>query len=213
MSTVTFYDNDGNPVDGIKVSPDFPKSKDGKSFAKSTQDKELWVALIEKGYVKWKTGGTDTKHYEQIAGGNPGDVMKALTGKKVYTLDIRKDSAEDIGNGIRQALKEGNPVTVGIKPTIGQRLNNAFDILVPDKKVGRTHGNSQDLIGNHAYVVKKIEGDQVTLYNPWSKGPKDSSTGKYRSAEFTISLDDLKKYASDIDKCDIAQPSSISYLA
>jgi WXG100 family type VII secretion target len=204
--TVTFYDNNGNPVE-IKVTPDFPKSKAGKNFAQSTQDEELWVALTEKAYVKWKTGGTEAKHYEQVAGGDAGDAMRALTGEKIYTLNIRKSSAEGIGDNIRQALNEGNPVTVGIKPTIGQHLDNAADFLVRDEWVDRTRGNSQDLVGKHAYVVKSIKGNQVTLYNPWGKGPQN------RSAEFTVSLDDLKKHASDIDMCDIEQPSTTSYLA
>ncbi len=194
--TVTFYDNDGNPVE-ITVTDDFPTSKSGRSFATSTQKGEEWVSLVEKAYVKWKTGGTETKDYEKIAGGDPGEIMRSLTGKSIDTLNIRKDSADEIGKNIQEALKEGNPVTVGIKPTTWQRLNNALDILIPDDWVDITHGDSQDLVGNHAYVVKSIDGDKVTLYNPWGIGLEK------HPAEFTLSTSDLKKYASDIDICNM----------
>lgn len=196
--TITFYDDAGNEVE-ITVSPNFPKNK-GQDFAKSTEEGELWVSLVEKAYVQWQTGGTSANHYEKIAGGDPGDVMAALTGEPINTLNIRRSSAEDIGRDLRQALEDGDPTTVGIKPTGGQALNSAFDILVPDSWVDRTHGNSPDLVGNHAYVVKSVEGDQVTLYNPWGVGQGAGPGGR---EEFTISLDDLKRYASDIDICDI----------
>jgi hypothetical protein len=187
--TVTFFDRNGNPVE-ITITDDFPVTEDGKSFAKSTQNDEIWVSLIEKAFVKWQTGGTSSKDYEEIAGGYAGDIMRALTGDSISRLNVRKASPEELGRGIQSALAAGKPVTVGILPTSSQFWNKVLGPLMRDDRVDYTHGDSEDLVGQHAYVVTGIHGDTVTLYNPWGNGPKG------RSAEFTISLSDLKKYAS-----------------
>jgi len=137
--TITFYDTAGNPVE-ITITDDFPKPKKGKSFAKSKQDNELWVPLIEKAFVKWHTGGVSSKDYEKIAGGRPGDIMRALTGNKVTRLNIRKSSIDELGRDIQTAIAAGKPVTVGIKPTFSQALNSTIDPLVRDEWVDYTHG-------------------------------------------------------------------------
>ena len=206
----------------IVVTPDFPMSDDldengnPKPFATSTDEDEVWVSLIEKAYVKWKTGGTKRENYEAIEGGWPGEVMESLTGRESYSIKkLHALSTDKLGEEIRWALGRGKPVTVGIKPTTKQRLDAGLDELdksllniIPDKwrfvddTADVLHGGSADLVGNHGYVVKSIEGDQVTLYNPWSRGPKQSD-GQYRPAEFTISVSDLQKSASRIEYCDV----------
>jgi hypothetical protein len=150
--TVTFYELDanGNPAKPIKITVDDTlPTQDGKNphFASSTDKGELWPAIIEKAYVKWKGGEGD---YEDIGYGYPTSVLSELTGAPATSFDTSKHSSNKIAEEIEGALQKGLPVMVGTKEKPG-------------------HG----LVKSHAYVVKRVykKGGvyKVDLHNPHGK--------------------------------------------
>jgi hypothetical protein len=137
--TVTFY-NDGNKSDKVEITVDsqlyvdssgnlkysrgVDKNADGKSD-------ELWPAIMEKAYAKWKGG------YDAIGNGTD-DVAMAIseiTGKDAtYTYTDTSRSSQFYS--IRNALRNDRPVTAG---TFGGEKDEKYD--------------SNGLTAHHVYSV------------------------------------------------------------
>jgi len=131
----------------ITVDGTFP-TKDGKRFAygHSNDEGELWPAIVEKAYAKWKGGEGD---YEDIVGGFSGKAMVELTGSASRRVFTKSKAAEELRQEIQQALDNGHPVAAG----------------------GGTISTGRPFYAQHAYVVEKIYQDgegiwRVDLHNP-----------------------------------------------
>jgi len=178
--TVRFYEKKGDgpfgwfghhydPVD-IKVTPDLPMNGGSPVYA-GTADRdgaqqELWPALMEKAYAQWKGG------YSAIGnGGNPGDVMAAITGK-----DSTEKSGKDVTlEQLNQALSGGQAVTAGT-------FSNG---------TGKQPYDNGTLSTWHVYMVTGVDmsSGTVTLRNPWSPNLPDTN----------LSIADFNKYISYVD--------------
>jgi len=132
----------------ITVDASFP-TKDGESFAygHSNDEKELWPAIVEKAYAKWKGGEGD---YEDIEGGFSDKAMAELTGVSSHRVLTQNTTTDELRKDIQNALNSGHPVAAG-----GGTQSD------PDRPFS----------AQHAYVVESVYQDsngvwRVDLYNP-----------------------------------------------
>lgn len=105
---------------------------------------ELWPAMIEKAYAQHRGG------YKEIeSGGHCATVFSFISGAPTETHEVVRLSPRHMAQRIATALQSGYPVCVGTR-----------------KEVGRL-GAETDVVGLHAYVIWRLEGGGVRLYNPW----------------------------------------------
>jgi len=146
---VRFYQPDAQgqmqPV-YVRVDGQLPFRGNVARYARSPNQRELWVAVMEKAYAQWKGG------YEAIGrGGYAGQVMTELTGRphSFQWIEPSQDAAQLYGQ-LQAALAEGKIVSIG----------------TPD-----SHALPRGLVKAHAYAVLGVEekdGKQVLLVrNPW----------------------------------------------
>jgi hypothetical protein len=140
----------GKPVaDYVAVDRDLPKSKWGTAqYAHSSQTGELWPAIIEKAYAKWKGG------YQQIGmGGDPCDVMQALTGTA----------------GNWSAATDGTPDA--LYAAMQSKLSSQGLVVASTNSGAKYKGSG--IVPSHCYTVLGVSeknGEKtVTLRNPWGK--------------------------------------------
>jgi hypothetical protein len=121
---------------------------------KGTKHYELWPALIEKAYAKFKGG------YGAIEGGYPSTVFSFISGKTVRKLSTEGMSAVEVQATIAKAVRKGYPVCVS---TYTDNTDTASE---------------QRMVGCHCYVVWKAEGTGFRLHNPWqSSHPPNVMSG------------------------------------
>ncbi|WIX98520.1 C2 family cysteine protease [Amycolatopsis mongoliensis] len=84
-------------------------------YARSSEPGEIWPAVYEKAYAKWKTGdATDEPDYGPIAGGWPVIATTELTGLPGQTTTCGDVSADDIWATVRShslSCRTFNPMT------------------------------------------------------------------------------------------------------
>lgn len=137
----------------------------GYIYARSSEAGEIWPAIYEKAYVKWRTSKDPTSRsdystiYGMIAGGDPVGSAAALTGLTPYYYGTSGLTADAIWQKVRQnsiSRKTFNPMvawTYGSSPS-------------PDVNYANAH-----LAANHAYSILgwQFVNNQkyVILRNPW----------------------------------------------
>ena len=149
--TVTFHELDanGHPIRPVEVVVDGKlPTKDGKSpcFASSSDKGELWPAIIERAYTKWKGGEGD---YEDIEGGISSRAVAELTGYPTRQVSLQqyKDSPDRVLDMIKNAIDNGHPIVAGGAP---KRVAGA------------------GVVAHHSYVVEGVTPDgKIILRNPW----------------------------------------------
>ena len=133
----------------VRVDGQLPFRGNVARYARSPNQRELWVAVVEKAYAKWKGG------YEAIGrGGFPGDVMTELTGRpSTFRWIEPTDDPTQAYERFKAALDEGKIVNIG----------------TPDDRA-----LPPGLVKGHAYAVLGVEekdGQRVLLLrNPWGRG-------------------------------------------
>jgi len=125
-------------------APVYARSTDTRSEGERTLY-ELWPALIEKAYAQYQGG------YQEIVSGRVSDAMAFMSGGEGADVTVVSSdtSAESIQRLLDRALREGNPLAVGMKKEQGE--------LAAELGV----------VGNHGYVVMAAEDGGYRLYNPW----------------------------------------------
>jgi hypothetical protein len=118
------------------------KTKKGKTKTKTTLY-ELWPSLIEKAYAKQQGG------FAKIEGGHADNPFEFLSGKSATSYYPFFRTTNQINGLIRNAIKKGYPICVGMKNNVG--------------KLGR----KLNITGNHCYVLVAEKGGYFKLYNPW----------------------------------------------
>jgi hypothetical protein len=163
-SYIGFFD--GSRRNFIRVSERIPVREGSNSlvYARSAEGSEMWPAVYEKAYAKWKTGATDDKpEIPRIAGGDPVRSCAELTGKgRQYfgTAGRSGDQLWDIVRGNSRGAKTFRPMTAWTYPS---------SAAAPS----RIDYGSARIVANHAYTVlgwKYTNGKKyIVLRNPWGR--------------------------------------------
>ncbi|HVY61851.1 MAG TPA: C2 family cysteine protease [Planctomycetota bacterium] len=168
--TVTFRGPGGRPAP-VTVDGAFPTKAGAQPFGRGLDKAELWPAIFEKAYAKWKGG------YGVIDGGGfAKDALGALTGKPAHSRTLSTLSGEAAWKLVKDAVRAGQPVVTG----------------TPDLKdlKKRTAGRPamDGLIDGHAYALldayEKNGRRFVKLYTPLSPADAEEGTpGEPRTIE------------------------------
>jgi Calpain family cysteine protease len=171
-------------------------------YARSSEPGEIWPAVYEKAFAKWKTNDLgDEPNYGPIAGGWPVQATTELTNLPGVTKTCSAMTADDIWNAVRAncvSMRTVNPMT-------------AWTFCVSPSPVNYT---GTGIYGYHAYTilgwafVNNIR--YIVLRNPWGhNGPViDSLAGSWAAYDqtfwrsvplnsggvFAIPVDTFKKY-------------------
>jgi len=132
-------------------------------FAKSSEGGEVWPAVYEKAYAKWKTGAKhDHPEYPKIAGGDPVRACAELIGGSRHYLWTRNLSDLELWREVRKhsmGARTVDPMVAWTYPSSS---------AAPDKDVD--YGKFR-LVANHAYTVLGWAFQQnnryLVLRNPW----------------------------------------------
>lgn len=170
--TVRFYEKImGAPFPVYEtVNNLLPVDKNGNlTYAKQGDNGELWPAIVEKAWAQHNGG------YDKIDGGNPGEMLEALTGKP----SIEKPAADVTFDQITQQLDNGGAV---IFSTYDDKKLDfwIFKLDIPDQTnidakyvdldhLSRGVSAQGKLVPNHAFVVESVDkhAGTVSLLNPW----------------------------------------------
>jgi hypothetical protein len=160
VNMIEFYAS-GKP-EKIEVSELIPLQSPGNNYiyARSSEKGEIWPAVYEKAYAKWRTKNTgDKPDYGPIAGGDPVGAMAQLTGLTPYYKWNSGFSAHDIWQLIRAnsiSMKTFNPMTAWTHATSPS----------PD-----VNYNTSGIVANHAYSILgwaySNNTEYIVLRNPW----------------------------------------------
>lgn len=214
IDMVPFYDA-GN-LKKIEVTEKLPMRSPGNlyKFARSNDPGEIWPAIYEKAYAKWKTNHVgDTPDIPSIAYGNPVGATAALTGLTPYYYWTSDLSPNEIWSQIRQnclSRKTFNPMV-------------AWTYSSADAAPDVINYSDANLVANHAYSILgwQYANNQkyIVLRNPWGSmeatmnidggvwmawdAPYYSGPGFWRIIDmatgdgiFALRVDTFKKYFS-----------------
>ncbi|WP_458205944.1 C2 family cysteine protease [Haladaptatus sp. NG-SE-30] len=139
-------------------------------YARSGEREEVWPAVYEKAYAKWKTGATDDKpEIPAISGGDPVRACAEIagSGRKYYGTRTRSgNQLWDIVRGNSRGAKTFNPMVAWTYPT---------DNAAPDN----IDYSSAGIVANHAYTVLgwmyRSGKRYIVCRNPW--GRHEATTG------------------------------------
>lgn len=162
VDMVMFYDN--GKAARVEVSEQLPLNPPANYYiyARSKEQGEIWPAVYEKAYAKWRTHtASDHPNYAPIAGGDPVGALAQLTGLNRTYYWTSQISADDIWHRVRQnciSRKTFNPMVAWTYPS-GEAS--------PDK----VNYNNAHLVANHAYSILGWDyrnGQKyVVIRNPW----------------------------------------------
>jgi type VI secretion system secreted protein VgrG len=184
----------------VKVDKELPTLTGQPLYAKSTDPKEMWPALLEKAYAYEFGGG---EGYQGIVGGWPGNAVRNITGWPKQTSYLGGTSATNPKE--REALL-ATLSQADKKPTAASSRNPTKN----DETGKPRYTASGRIIGDHSYTVlgtsKSADGkDMVVLRNPWArKGDGNPYPEGKRPGEFEMPLED---FAEDFYNVDQSTPS------
>jgi hypothetical protein len=160
VDMIEFYK--GGKPERVEVTELLPLNSPGNTFiyARSSEAGEIWPAIYEKAYAKWKTNDPgDKPDILKTWGGDPVRALAELTGLTPYYQSTSGLSAHDIWQKVRAnciSMKTFNPMvawTYGSSPS-------------PDVNYGNAH-----IAANHAYSILGWQyannQEYIVLRNPW----------------------------------------------
>ncbi len=199
---ITFYRN-GKPEE-VEVSERIPldEETDAILFASSKDPGEIWPAVIEKAYAKWKTGSnTDYPNYEKIAGGSAADACAELIGGKA-SYKLHSSISE---NELIKFIKSNCVSYRAVNPMVA----SSHTIIPKDcdyKKASLAPWHAYSILGYEKYKDEYY----VILRNPWGchHGTLDTRDGDWnvynnsffakialnQNGIFSMKLSTFKKY-------------------
>lgn len=161
LDMVEFFN--GSTKTEVEISENLPLGTPGNYFlyCRSSDPGEIWPAVYEKAYAKWRTGDPgDQPNILAIAGGDPVLAISQLTGFPRTYYSCAAMTAHDIWQRVRAnslSYKTFNPMTAYTYPT-------------SDAAAGRVYANA-NLVANHAYSILGwgyVDGHEyVIVRNPW----------------------------------------------
>lgn len=201
VDRIDFY---SGGVKTMEVSEKVPvvKSTHAWIYARSSEPGEIWPAVYEKAFAKWKTNDTtDEPNYAPIAGGWPVQTLTELTNLPGVVKTCSSMTADDIWSAVRSNCLSGrtfNPMTawtfcnapypVNYSGT-GIYAQHAYTIL------GWAYANNIRYIvlrnpwGYNAAVINSLAGSWSAYEQSfWRSVPLNSG------GVFAIPVDVFKKY-------------------
>lgn len=152
---------------------------------------ELWPSIIEKAYAMHAPRGGIAAQGERAGGyddigegGYSDQAFEALAGRPAARVSTSELGGDALSARIRGALDAGSPLAAGTGgPSEGADTKQLRD----------------GVYSNHAYTVVSLEGDQITLRNPWGRTYRSEDLAADPSLEagrndgvLTLSLDDFR---------------------
>lgn len=160
VDLIKFYD-DGT-VKNIEVSERIPMTSGSNPafiYARSSEQGEIWPAVYEKAYAKWKGNSSgDQPDYNIIAYGDPVRALAELTGLKKYYYSNPALSNDEIWTRIRENCMSQKTFDPMVAWTYG---SGNEDVDYDNTNIVANHAYS--LIGWHTASNKRY----VVLSNPW----------------------------------------------
>jgi hypothetical protein len=163
VDMVPFYDYSSN-LARVEVSELLPLNPPANGFiyARSSTSGEVWPAIYEKAYAKWRTNDSgDMPNYGPIAGGDPVGAAAQLTGLKRYYYWTSSMTADEIWQQVRAnslSCKTFNPMV-------------AWTYSSGDASPDKVNYDNAHLAANHAYSVLgwdyRNNQKYLILRNPW----------------------------------------------
>jgi len=149
----------------VEVTEKVPVNAAGNFiYARSLEPGEVWPAVYEKAYAKWRTHHTgDTPNILNIAGGDPVGAAAQLTGLSPFYYWTASLNADAIYTRIREnslSRKTFNPMVAWTYPS-------------GDKSPDKVNYGDANLVANHAYSILGWDYRHATKYvilrNPWGR--------------------------------------------
>jgi hypothetical protein len=176
--TATFFGGSGAHT--LELDEDLPTVDGGLIYAHADDPSVLWPALLEKAYTMWEQGDAG---YAGYRGGEPVDVMVALTGGTGDVWNLDEDWSKKDARKLRRKLvaswKEGAAMAIGTREDADRSLG-----LVP----------------GHAYAIVGLGKDDklgpwVELQNPFGvvEPGDDVDDGRFK-----VPLSALGYYFEDV---------------
>lgn len=173
---VRFYRN--GVANYVRVDADLPVTGGGSlAYAKAGPEGQIWVALMEKAYAYFRAGANS---YASLWGGWMGDSYRDVlnAGSTSQSVTVGTNSATMLST-LQNALANGHAVTVASRST-----------------------NVGAIVGNHAYMIQAVNGNNVTVYNPWGVDG-GGNDGNYGDGLITLSIDAFKQAFSYLSFCSL----------
>lgn len=165
----TFVDmiafHDGGKKVMVEVTEKVPvNAAGGFLYARSSETGEVWPAIYEKAFAKWRTGHAgDTPDILAIAGGDPVASAAQLTGLARHYYWTASLAADAIYTRVREnclSRKTFNPMVAWTYPS-------------GDKSPDKVNYANANLVANHAYSILGWDYRDgiryVILRNPWGR--------------------------------------------
>ena len=183
--------------DYVVTDDEITRTKGSFQYSDGDDDMIIFELAIEKVIDDYLTGTIDLNNnapdalesllreedgktrpgHSSTNGGNIRGLIYLLSGKMGYS-EANKEKINDV---LEQFKKNGKNLALGAATNDGDR--NATDI----------NGKKVKLSGNHGYSIKKYDGQNVTVINPWDS-----------SKEIILSKEEFLKVFDRIDVCDIS---------
>lgn len=158
---VNFFKNGSGAAQAVEVTERVPVVKTSHNwvYARSLDPTEIWPAVLEKAYAKWRTANTtDFPNYPAIAGGDP--VMacaELIQGARTYKHHSGTSAA-----ALWTFVRENS---------LSRRTVNPMVAWTHGSQPAGTNYGSARVVANHAYSVlgwDSFNGENyVVLRNPW----------------------------------------------
>ena len=207
LHQVPFYNTKGT-IENVVVGEAVPCSSSTKNilYASSADSGEIWPAVMEKAYAKWKTGNTtDKPNFLSIEYGDCVEACRQLIGGTKtykYTSDM---TASQIATFVRSN-------------SLSRRTFNPMVAWTPSRQPSGCDYAKAHIVANHAYSilgwVSSNNSYYIVLRNPWGTyhGVLDCLSGSYsgmlndnwhnftygRNGVFAMKVDTFKKYFSGL---------------
>lgn len=163
VDMITFYNSNAKAL--VEVGEAVPVNGTGKLlFARSSEPGEVWPAIYEKAYAKWRTNdSTDTPNILAIAGGDPVAAAHQLTGLTPSYYATASLTADVIYQRVREnciSCKTFNPTVAWTYPS-------------GDASPDKVNYSNANLVANHAYSILGWDYRNglryIILRNPWGQ--------------------------------------------
>lgn len=179
---VNFYKNGTGSPQPAEVSEKVPVTKTSHSwiYARSLDTGEIWPAVMEKAYAKWRTANTtDFPNYPAISGGDP--VMacaQLIRGTRTYKGNSGT-SADNLWSFVRSN-------------SLSRRTINPMVAWTYSSQPAGTNYASARVVANHAYSVLGWDyfnnKKYIVLRNPWGThhATLDTRTGTWSAHQVSF---------------------------
>jgi len=166
VDMIEFFPSPNSAAKQIEVSEAMPLSSGSHGFlyCRSSEAGEIWPAVYEKAYAKWKTGtATDYPNITAIAGGDPVRATSELNNWKRYYYGTSSQSADNLWSLVRGNSRSYRTFNPMVAWTYSSGENSPDKVRYADA----------NLVANHAYSILgwayRNNTKYIVLRNPWGQ--------------------------------------------